>query len=241
MLIASVEVQVLSSAQIETYILRKMQILAHRGWNMDINKQTNWSENSLSAFDLAQSHPDITGVEIDIRRHPTTGKIVLSHDPIVANMKYLTLDKALEVVSKQNWQTVIEFKEYDRGLFDEVANLVNKYNLCTKSTLFAFGDIAQNFPWQKRQKLNLGIIAEYPWQIAQTVRTYQPDTLLLGWDERPWTFIAFATWWSIFDLRKVTKKYNIQLVAGVAQSTSQLNWARKIGVTTITADMQLIR
>ncbi len=230
-----------------------MQILAHRGWSMDTSKQTTWRENSLSAFDLTQAHPDITGIEIDIRRHPTTGKIVLSHDPIETEeavqfaqnqtTKYTTLTEILSLVKKYNWEIVIEFKECDAQIFDEVAQMIIAQNLQNQTTLFGFEEVAQNFPWQNRQNypnIKLGIIAEYPWQIAGIVRKYRPNTLLIGWDERPWTFVAFATWWSIFNLRKITQKHNVTLIAGVAQSTKQLAWARKIGITAIIADMHPI-
>jgi len=215
-----------------------MNIFSHRGWS--IGKGGDWTENSLEAFKKSAKNKNIKGVEIDIRRHPDTQEIILSHDSLETNLDYLTLSDALAYIKKQDWRILIEFKEYDTTIVNQVKKLLKKHGLQNKALLFGFKEVINSFEWNQNRDTDLGIIVEYPWQIAKTIRFYKPDTILLGWDDRLWTKRAFKIWWSIFSLKKLTTKYSVDIIVGVAESKKDISWLTKKGVSTFTADMEKV-
>ncbi len=212
-----------------------MQIIAHRGWS--IGEGDGWVENTIEAFIKSSNNKNINGVEIDIRRNGETGEIVLSHDPVRSGQNPITLEDALDYISKQDWELIIELKEYDKNIILEVNKLLQKYNLSDRTLLFGFFKIAKEFEWGSDRPTNLGIIIEYPWQISKIVSTFNPNTILLGWDDRKWTKIAFKIWWSIFSLRNLTKKYNARVVVGVTNSTADIDWLERQGIDMATSDV----
>ncbi len=212
-----------------------MTLYAHRGWSA--NSLTFSKENTMEALVLANS-AGIEGVEIDIRRHPDTKKLVLSHDPIDSTKTYATLESALLQISTNNLKVIVEFKELDHNIYAEVINLLGKYKLTDSAILFGFENVIKNLPWHKPREVKFGIIVEYPWDIKKKLNKYDPDVLLLGWDDRSWTYLAFRTWWSIASLKKLSYNASVDIIAGVAQSSVQLRWLKSQKIKGYTADME---
>ncbi len=216
-----------------------MHLIAHRGWSMGNGE--DWVENTLSAFNKSKNSQHITGIEIDIRRHPQTNEIVLHHDVIDDGVECLTLRKALQYAKKQNWQILIEFKEYDKNLFNEVLAQVAQFGLNEKCLLFGFYDVVKDFPFGNKIPTNLGLIVEYPWQIKSAVTECTPDIVLLGWDDRKWTQLAFRIWWGLFSLKKLSALLNVPFIIGVAESKDHLQWCAKRGVHACTIDLEKVQ
>jgi len=214
-----------------------MTLYAHRGWSM--GRGDGWAENTLSAFDKSK-RAGITAVEVDLRTHPQTKEIILSHDPVKADKDYTTLAEALAYIKDAEWQIIIEFKEYDRDLFTQVQTLLAKYELQDRAVLFGFNDIAKNFPWVESRQVKLGIIVEYPWQIKGISTRHKPDCILLGWDDRKWTQLAFKLWWSVFSLKSMAKKYGIKIISGVAETSAHVHWFAKQHILGYTCDLQVV-
>jgi hypothetical protein len=213
-------------------------IYAHRGWSTGCGD--DWTENSIEAFIKSSATKNIDGVEIDIRFDKDSEDIVLSHDPIEPTKRYTTLDTALNYITQQNWQILIEFKEYSPEMFLDVVNLLKKYNLVNSALLFGFSSVVREFPWQQNHGVKLGIIVEYPWKISDMINKYNPQVLLTGWDDRYWTSIAFRLFWSIFSLKRASQKNNVDIICGVASTKDEANWLSKQGITGYTADMPLL-
>jgi len=67
-------------------------------------------------------------------------------------------------------------------------------NVADRSVVFAFAAVARSFLWEGARPVRLGVIVAYPWNLNHVERTYAPDVILLGWDARVWTRIAFRAW-----------------------------------------------
>jgi hypothetical protein len=106
--------------------------------------------------------------------------------------------------------------------------------------VFAFAPVARSFPWHGGRRVRLGIIAPYPWHLPRVVRDCAPDVLLLGWDGRAWTRLAFRIWWSAFSLERMAQRHNKPVVAGIVQRTSDLCWLARQGLHAAVADMDLM-
>ncbi len=204
-----------------------------------MGKGDDWSENTLEALKKSAKEENIHGIEIDIRRHRETGEVVLSHDPIAISQKYTSLIDALGYVSTQDWDVLIEFKEYSEDLFNDVKEILRESQCIHKCLLFGFKEVVCNFNWEESE-VPLGIIVEYPWQIRKAVELYKPHTILLGWDERLWTKVAFKIWWSLFSLEKVARKHSIKFVSGVAESESHIHWLTRQNIDMFTVDMEKV-
>jgi hypothetical protein len=109
-----------------------------------------------------------------------------------------------------------------------------------RSLLFAFEPVARGFPWRGPRPVRLGVIVEYPWNLARVARTHAPDVLAVGWDTRGWTRLAFRAWWSLFSLASVSKRLGAPIVAGIARRRSDLDWLARQGVLATVADMDRI-
>src|SRR5258707_2703596 len=158
-------------------VCRAMLLIAHRGF------AEGEHENTLAAFTRAAADPRIGGVEVDIRWSRDRSDIVLRHDPFTDgnDPEPLSLDDALDFAAAQSWHVLIECKEYDDGLFARVRALVEKHGVADRVVLFGFKDVAEKFAWGASRPFRLGVIEEYPWRIADTVRRLSPDVVLMGW------------------------------------------------------------
>jgi hypothetical protein len=105
--------------------------------------------------------------------------------------------------------------------------------------VFAFDPVARSFPWQGPRPIRLGVIVLYPWLLHRAVRTFAPDVLLLGWDERRWTRAAFRCWWSMFSLERIVRRHRLPLVVGVAQRAADLDWLARQPLYAAVADVDL--
>ena len=212
-----------------------MKIIAHRGWSSGKN------ENTLKAFQKAVDN-NLDGVEFDVRWSINKQNLIISHDPENLgprdlNNKALGLEEGLKFLADKNLELWIELKECDERLFSRLIDLLKKNNLIQKSLVFAFREVAESFNWQNRE-VQLGIIVEYPWKIKGNIRKYNPDSILMGWDDRWWTKSVFKFLWSVFSFDKLSKKYpNIKFVAGVVKNNSDHDWiSRQKGLYSCTAD-----
>ena len=97
-------------------------------------------------------------------------------------------------------------------------------NVAHRSVVFAFAAVASSFPWEAARPARLGIIVVYPWNLNRAARRYAPDVLLLGWDARAWTRVAFRAWWSIFSLEQLARRRHVPVVVGIVQRMDDLHW-----------------
>jgi len=210
-----------------------MRLIAHRGW------AAGGDENSLAAFARAARDDAVSGVEFDVCRAADSQTIVVSHDPPLDAQRVLTLDAALSFLSSTNLELFVEIKE-EKLVLAVIEKLISN-KLADRSIVFAFAAIARSFPWEAARQVRQGVIVMCPWNVDRFVRRHAPDVILLGWDARYWTRIAFRSWWSLFSLEQVARRHQVPLVVGVAQSMSDLRWLSRQHLYGAVADISLIR
>jgi hypothetical protein len=210
-----------------------MQLIAHRGW------AAGHQENSLAAFERAAGDPELSGVEFDICRAGDAGTLLVAHDPPRQAEGALTLDAALSFLSGTHLQLFVEIKQ--EGLAPAVIDMLVARKLAERSIVFAFADVARSFPWRDARQVRLGVIVMYPWQLDLMVRRFAPDVLLLGWDDRAWTRMAFRAWWSLFSLDRLGRRHRLPVVAGIVQRSSDLAWLSRQHVYAAVADIDRVR
>jgi hypothetical protein len=200
-----------------------MLLIAHRGF------AEGEHENTLEAFTRAAADPRIAGVEVDIRWSPDRSDVVLRHDPFTDGSEPAapTLDEALAFAAARRWQVLIECKEYDDALFARVRTLADKHAVADRVVLFGFKDVAEKFTWRGTRPFRLGVIEEYPWRIAETVRRLKPDVVLMGWSGG-WTRRIVKSYWFVRSLARLAARHpGTQFVMGVAQSEADIAWLRR--------------
>lgn len=206
-----------------------MQLIAHRGW------AAGGDENTLAAFARAAGVDGISGVELDVRRAADTGTLVVSHDPPARTEGTLTLDAALSFLSPTPLELFVEIKE--PGLAPSVIDALVARNVADRSVVFAFADVARSFPWAGARPVRLGMIEILPWNLGRVARRYAPDVVLLGWDARAWTRVAFRAWWSVFSLELCARRHRVPLVVGIVQRNDDLHWLARQRVHAAVADL----
>ena len=200
-----------------------MLLIAHRGF------AEGEDENTLAAFTRAAADPRIGGVEVDIRWSRDRGDVVLRHDPFtgVREPAPLSLDDALDFAKTRRWQVFLECKEYDDALFARVRALVERHAIADRVVLFGFRTVAERFAWGRPRPFRLGVIEEYPWRTAETVRRFAPDVLLTGWG-RGWSRCAVKSYWSVLSLKRLAARHpEISLVMGVARGEADIAWLKR--------------
>jgi hypothetical protein len=220
------------AAVIDVIYPRAMKLIAHRGWS------EGPQENSAAAFQRAAEDERIAGVEFDICRAADSGMLVVSHDPPPRAREVLSLDAVLELLAPTRLELYVEIKE--PGLAEAVIERLVACGLAGRAIVFAFAPVARSFPWQGARPVRLGIIAPYPWRLTRIVREHAPDVLLLGWDGRAWTRLAFRLWWSVFSLDRMARRHGKPVVAGIVQRTGDLDWLARQGVYAAVADMDAV-
>ena len=170
---------------------------------------------------------------------PDSGTLVVSHDPPPHAEGALTLDAALSFLSGTHLELLVEIKQ--EGLAPAVIDKLVAHKVAARSIVFAFAEVARSFPWQLARAARLGVIVTYPWQIERTMRAHAPDVLLLGWDDRAWTRMAFRAWWSLFALERLGRRYNVPVVAGIVQRSDDLAWLSRQHLYAAVADIDLLR
>jgi hypothetical protein len=178
-------------------------------------------------------------VELDVCRPADSGTLVVSHDPPPHAEDALTLDATLSFLSGTHLELLVEIKQ--EGLAPGVIDKLVAHKVAVRSIVFAFAEVARSFPWQGARAVRLGIIVTYPWQIDRAMRAFAPDVLLLGWDDRAWTRLAFRAWWSLFSLETVARRHNVPVVAGIVQRSSDLGWLSRQHVYAAVADIDRVR
>ena len=208
-----------------------MKLIAHRGWSEGAE------ENTAAAFEKAAADARVAGVELDVCLAVDTGALVVSHDPPARAQGTLPLDAALELLAPTRLELFVEVKQ--PGLAEKVVERLATCGLADRSVVFAFAPVARAFPWQAARPVRLGIIVLYPWQLGQAAQRYAPDVLLLGWDQRRWTRLAFRAFWSMFSLPRVMRRHRRPVVAGIVQRADDLDWLARQDVYAAVADMDL--
>jgi hypothetical protein len=206
-----------------------MKLIAHRGW------AAGGDENTLAAFARAAGADGISGVELDVRRAADTGTLVVSHDPPARTEGALTLDAALSFLSPTPLELFVEIKE--PGLAPSVIDKLVARNVADRSVVFAFIEVARSFPWEGARPVRLGVIEILPWNLDRVVRRYAPDVVLLGWDARAWTRVAFRAWWSVFSLERCARRHRAPFVVGIVQRNDDLHWLARQRVYGAVADL----
>lgn len=206
-----------------------MKLIAHRGWS------EGPQENTAAAFRMAAADARVAGVEFDICRAADTAELVVSHDPPPRAGSVLSLDAALSLLAPTRLELYVEIKEV--GLAEAVIERLEFRGLAGRAVVFAFAPVARSFPWHGARPVRLGIIAPYPWQLARIVREMAPDMLLLGWDRRAWTRLAFRLWWSVCSLDRMARRHGKPVVAGIVQRTSDLDWLARQNLYAAVADL----
>ena len=210
-----------------------MHLIAHRGW------AAGGEENSLAAFARAAGDHEISGVEFDVCRAADAPTLVVSHDPPRRAEGAHTLDAALAFLSRTDLELFVEIKQ--EGLAAAVVDKLVSHKVAERSVVFAFAAVARSFPWQDARLARLGVIVTYPWRLDRTVRAFAPDVLLLGWDDRSWTRMAFRAWWSLFSLERLGRRHQLPVVAGIVQRSGDLRWLSRQHVYAAVADIDRVR
>ncbi len=205
-----------------------MKLIAHRGWS------SGTRENTLAAFRCAAAEPDVAGVEFDVRRGDDGG-LAVSHDP--PHPGSAALDEVVRFLSTTRLEAFVELKE--PGLVPAAVRALTAGGLAGRSVIFGPGEVLQERDGERQ--VGLGIIVAYPWQIPRLAAAFSPDVILLGWDERAWTRLAFRAWWSVFSLRRMGRRHSAAVVVGVAQRASDVRWLRRQGIDAAVVDMDAIR
>jgi hypothetical protein len=206
-----------------------MKLIAHRGWS------AGPGENSLAAFARAARDGRISGVEFDVCLAADSDTLVVSHDPPPHAENALTLDAALSLLSPTDLDLFVEVKE--TGLASRVIERLVASNVARRSVVFALAAVARSFPWEGARPVRLGIIVKYPWNLNRAVRRYAPDVLLLGWDARAWTRVAFRAWWSVFSLEQLARRHHVPVVVGIVQRMDDLHWLSRQRLYGVVADV----
>ena len=214
---------------IDVSYAQAMKLIAHRGWSEGAE------ENTAAAFERAAADARVAGVEFDICRAADTGALVVSHDPPPQGKAALPLDAALSLLAPTRLELLVEIKQ--PGLAEAVIERLVARGVAARSVVFAFAPVAASFAWQRARPVRLGIIVLYPWQLAQTASKYAPDMLLLGWDQRAWTRLAFRAWWSAFSLEGLARRHGLPVVAGIVQHAGDLDWLARQNIHAAVADM----
>jgi hypothetical protein len=210
-----------------------MHLIAHRGWI------AGEGENTLAAFARAAADQAIAGVEFDVSRPADADALVVSHDPPERVAGTLRLDDALAFLAGTDLQLYIEIKQ--DGLAAAVIDRLVAHGLADRAVVFAFAKVARSFPWDAPRRVRLGVIVEYPWELKRWARRHRPDVLLLGWDDRAWTRVAFRTWWSCFSLARTGRRHGVPVVVGVVQRQRDLDWLARQRIGAAVGDIDLIR
>jgi hypothetical protein len=203
-----------------------MKLIAHRGW------AAGAEENTLVAFARAAGDDRISGVELDVRRS-AAGNLVVSHDPPLPGT--LTLEAALEFLAPTSLELLVELKE--PGLEPPVIDALVAHKLADRSVVFGFEPIARSFRWRQPRAVRLGVIVLYPWGLDRVSHAHAPDVLLLGWDYRPWTRVAFQSWWSVFSLDALSRRHGVPLVVGIVHRMRDIHWLSRQGIDAAVADI----
>ena len=209
-----------------------MNIISHRGWS------EGEGENTLSAFQKS-ANAQIAGIEFDIRQN-SNGEVIVSHD--ASKPETLLFKDALSFLKTTNLQLFIELKEPKRDLLATALSSIENASVTQPVTLFGHKEnVTALFPFTHRA-IQSGIIARYPWQITQFINRYKPDFLLTGFDQRPWTRVAFRLYWSIFSLKNLLQKHpKTKFIIGVANNASDIRWlSKQKGLYGITTDNPLL-
>ncbi|MPZ56830.1 MAG: hypothetical protein GEU91_10115 [Rhizobiales bacterium] len=209
-----------------------MKLFAHRGWSQGAG------ENTLEAFARAAADPRLSGVELDVRRGLTVGTLVVTHDPPRAAAPVLLLDDLLAFLAGTDLELLVEVKEV--GIASAVIERLVACGVAERSVVFAFAGVARFFPWTRPRRVRLGAILLYPWTMHRFIDAHDPDVILLGWDERPWTRLAFRAWWSVFSLARMSHRTRKPVVAGIVRRSGDLHWLAARNVSAAVADMDFI-
>jgi hypothetical protein len=209
-----------------------MKLIAHRGWAAGVD------ENTLAAFARAVRDDRLSGVELDVRRDPVSGKLVVSHDPPATGQRVPMLDEVLAFLAPTGLELLVEIKE--ENIAPAVIDALVAANLADRSVVFGFAKVARSFPWHAPRPVRLGIIVMYPWNLHRVARTLGPDMLLLGWDAPVWTRVAFRAWWSVFSLDRLGRHHGVPVVVGIVQRLTDLRWLARQGVHAAVCDMDRI-
>jgi glycerophosphoryl diester phosphodiesterase len=209
-----------------------LKLIAHRGWS------EGGDENTLAAFARAASDTRLSGVEFDVCREAGSATLVVSHDPPLGPGSAPTLEAALAFLSGTEAELFVEIKQ--AGIAPAVIERLVAAGLAGRSVVFAFADVARSFPWREARPVRLGIITLYPWTMGRAVKAYAPDVILLGWDARTWTRIAFRAWWSVFSLERLAQRHAVAVVAGIAQREADIRWLSRQRIYAAVADMDRI-
>lgn len=204
-----------------------MKLIAHRGWSAGAE------ENTLAAFRRAAAEPNVSGVEFDVRR-TVDGRFVISHDR--PDERSAALDEVVEFVSKSKLEAFVELKEMD--IAAEVARKLIDGGLGGRAVIF--GPVEHLSQMEGERRIGLGIIVPYPWQISRLAVAVAPDVILLGWDDRTWTRLAFRAWWSIFSLRRMGQRHSAAVVVGVARRASDVRWLSRQGIDAAVVEMAAV-
>lgn len=210
-----------------------MKLIAHRGWSQGPG------ENTLAAFARAAADRRVSGVEFDVRRDASSGALLVTHDAPRAGAPVLTLHDALAFLARSDLELFIETKE--PGIADAVIAQLTAAGLAGRSVVFGFADIARSFPWRPPHPVRLGAILLYPWTMHRFIGAHDPDVILLGWDERPWTRLAFRAWWSLFSLERLARRYGRPIVPGIVRREADLDWLGGRGIEMAVADIEFIK
>ena len=205
-----------------------MKIVAHRGWS------AGPMENALAAFRQGMRHPDLDGLEFDVRRHPN-GELVVVHDPPAHNENPPTFDDVLSLLRDCDKELFIELKDED--LFSDALKSVRQFGLVKRSVIFGFPKVANTFPWQEPRPIRLGIIGHLPWQAPGIAARYRPDVMMTGHDYRWWVKAIFRLWWTTFKLRRLATLADAPLMTGICKTKDDWAWMERKGADYVTVDM----
>lgn len=180
-------------------------------------------ENTREAFRRAEEADDVNGVEFDVRWSDVRAEPVVCHyawqekdaESLDDVLSFLVTSTSIDVL-------LLELKEYYPFLWTEIKKLLVYHGLLEKTIIFAFPRVAKRFPWEARERMQLGIISLFPWRVNHYAKL-KPASILFGYDKHKWTQILFRLlWWDAF-IRKLFRMHpDIKFILGVAQHEKHL-------------------
>ena len=192
--------------------------ITHRGWAENIPE-----ENTRKAFARSEEASDVDGVGFDVRWSNERAEPVVCHYAWQEKEAESLNDVLAFLASAQTMDVMlIELKEYYPFLWAEIKKLLEYYHLVDKTIIFASPRIAKKFPWETRERMQLGVISIYPWRIHHYAKL-KPASILFGYDKLIWKQILFRIFWRDAFIRRLCRVYpDIKFILGIAQNKKHI-------------------
>lgn len=210
-------------------------IIAHRGY------KKNHPENTIAAFDAAFS-AGADAIETDLRRS-ITGKIIVSHNPVINGNKHLGLDELFEYIASKNKLFFLELKSSDPELLACIIKKIHNQNAWDKVHLIGFASRIRTalLVQDKFSRLLVDQIIMLPWLDLTRLRVIKKsNAVFFGWlDGIKYSENFFRRITSVEQIAKFKQMYEsngFKVMAGVLNREDGIKYFQKAGIYDIFTD-----